>query len=63
VGPDDQLFLNNIWEIKFFRERAEHPVVEMSYLNFEIDPEYLSDDQISYELRIRSLQPNENQNP
>jgi hypothetical protein len=31
----------------------------MSYLNFEIDPEYLSDDQISYELRIRSLQPNE----
>jgi hypothetical protein len=31
----------------------------MSYLNFEIDPKYLSDDQISYELRIRNLQPNE----
>jgi hypothetical protein len=31
----------------------------MSYLNLEIDPEYLSDDQISYELRIRNLQPNE----
>jgi hypothetical protein len=57
VGPDDQ-FLNNIWEIEFLRERAEHPVVEM-YLNFEIDPENLSDDQISYEMRIRSLQPNE----
>jgi hypothetical protein len=33
----------------------------MSYLNFKIDPEYLSNNQIPYELRIRNLQPNESQ--